>query len=244
MSSSFGTSPLAASLANASESAQLEVSGSKRATALLSVSSSGTATFTAQYSKNGGLSWLPAPYATKISDTGANPACQPLSASALTNGDVWEIPLPGNCTHLRLLCDGSGTPVSFTLAEGLPYVPGCAVATLFDVTPAVGAAVDTGPMDLSGWSSLSSYARYDGATSGAFNPVEVDDAGVNISGIGYTSIGVTTTPLIANWGANVFAPTAMGGGNYVGLGTHAKRMRFSLAAVAAQTGRIRIQARR
>ena len=131
----------------------LPISGGQWATAKFSVGTGGTATATAQVSIDGGKNYNPSAYAKRTSAVSANPTTQAISATALVTGDVWEVPLPGNCTHFQLLCGGTGTATTVTLSGGALYVPGVpVVATLYDVTVAFTVAAASPTLDLTGWS--------------------------------------------------------------------------------------------
>lgn len=213
------------------------VPGGQWATARFTVDLAGTATATAQISIDGGKNWIASAYAKEIDAVSANPTVQAISATTLTTGQAWVVPLPANATHFRLLCGGTGTTTNVTISGGTAYVAGApVVAVLYDVTSATNTALDTGILDVSGWTGT--VFGFVTPAGGAADIYAVDDAGNSSSSAFGPAIAV---------GAGV---TTLGGwypgaaGTYA-LGTPlAKRIRGTTTAVSAVTSRLRIEARR
>jgi len=216
----------------------IAIAGSDYATARFTVLQAGTATATAQVSIDGGVNYIPAPYAKKVSAVSANPTVQAISATTLVTADAWEVPLPGNCTNFRLLCAASGTATQVSLTGGAPYVIGVPVAAvLYDVLSAVNTALDTGVLDFSGWTIVSVFYTTPAGGSGAIK--QVDDAG--------TAVSILTVPasagvLVMLAEAGPTSTTAVATSGAVSVGMRLKRAQLTSAQVAAVTSRIRIEA--
>jgi hypothetical protein len=130
----------------------LPISGARWATARLTVILAGTATATAQVSVDGGKNFISSVLAKRVDAVAANPTVQAITATTLVTGQAWEVVLPSNATHFRVLCAGTGTTTSVDLIPGQFFVPGAPLAAvMFDTTSAVNTAIDTGTLDLSGW---------------------------------------------------------------------------------------------
>jgi len=67
-------------LLNTNDVVAIAISGADYATARFSIPATGTATATAQISVDGGVNYVPAPYAKKVSAISANPTVQAISA--------------------------------------------------------------------------------------------------------------------------------------------------------------------
>jgi hypothetical protein len=226
-------------LLNSTDVVALAIAGLDYATARFTVQNAGTATATAQISVDGGVNYVAAPYAKKVSAVSANPTVQAIVGTTLVTADVWEVPLPGNATNFRLLCAGSGTVTSVSLAGGAPYVPEVPVlATLYDVTSGTNTALDTGTLEVGGWWALSYLFTMNGGAP-AFSIQEVDDAGTSTA-----SIITSAAALMGGFGLG----TTLGGTAGLAAATSQlqppRRIRFQSGAIAAQTSRIRLQARR
>jgi hypothetical protein len=213
------------------------LSGTRWATAKFSVTTAGTATATAQISIDGGFNYFASAYAKRLSTISANPTVQAISATTLVTGDVWEVPLPGNATHFRLLCGGTGTVTTVSLSGGLPYVPGVPVtAVLYDVTSATNTALISPIFDVSGWTwEFHTFTSSGGAPSFQIN--NFDDAGATFVN-DYTSN-------VANYFGGLGPGLAHTTNTAASFGAPLpKRVRFNSAAIAAQTSRIRSEVRR
>lgn len=215
----------------------LAILGSQWASAQFFVSTAGTATGTAELSIDGGTNWIAAPYAKRISTVNANPTVQAIASTTLVTGDVWEVSLPGNCTHFRLRCGATGTATAVSLSSLIPYSGIPVMGVLYDTTSGTNTALDTGTLDVSGWSQLTYFFTMNGGAP-AFSIQEVDDAGTSTA-----NIITSTAALMGGFGDSV-----LGGTTGLAAGTAflqpPKRIRFQSAAIAAQTSRIRVQARR
>jgi len=225
-------------LTTTNDTVTIPLPGSQWATAQFTVTSAGTASATALVSIDGGRNYIASAYAKRLSTISANPTVQPISATTLVTGDVWEVPLPGNATHFRLLCGATGTTTTVSLSGGALYVPGVPVtAVLYDVTSATNTQVQSPTIDGSGWSS----ARFDITASGgviAGSGVQsVDDAGTSYlvcnpaGAAGYLLQFGTPSSIVAGIGGATTAQVP-------------KRFNAYNNAVAAQTSRVRVEARR
>lgn len=187
------------------------------------------------------------PYATLVSSTGSgSPTVAGSVVYTTTAADTWELPLPGNATQVRVRCSAftSGS-VTVTLAPGKPYVPGTLAATLYDITSGTNTALDSGTVELAGWSRASVSVVGSGASNGVLTINEVDDAGASLAtfgGGGGTITGTTPIAVIYSDGTNA-AASNLGSSNY-GYGYLPKRLRLQSGAVAAQTSRLRCAVRR
>lgn len=230
--------PVSGTLLTLNDVVVLPILGSQWASAQFFVSLAGTATATAELSIDGGTNWLAAPYAKKVSAVAANPAVQAIAATTLVTGDVWEVSLPGNCTHFRVRCGGTGTATTVSLQSLQPWAGGSPVsAVLYDTTSGTNTALDTGTLDASGWASISYFFSMNGGVP-AFSIQEVDDAGTSTA-----NIITATAALMGGFGSATLGGTA-GLAAATAFLNPPKRLRFQSAAIAAQTSRIRVQARR
>lgn len=226
-------------LLNTNDVVALAIAGADYATARFSVPSAGAATATAQLSVDGGVNWFAAPYAKKLNAVSANPIVQAIAATTLVTADVWEVPLPGNATNFRLLCAAGGAVTTVAMLGGVPYAPEVPItAVLYDTTSGTNVALDTGTLDVSGWWALSYLFTMSGGAP-AFSIQEVDDAGTSTA-----NIISSTAALMGGFGLG----TTLGGTAGLAAATSQlqppRRIRFQSAAIAAQTSRIRVQARR
>lgn len=213
----------------------MPILGGQWATAQFTATTAGTSKQNAQISIDGGTNWINPPYAKRLSTANANPTMTDFSLSGgvtLVAGDVWEIPLPGNVTHFRLICGTTGTATSVSLMPGLPYISGAPVhAVLYDQTSGTNAILDTGVIDTSGWGVLS-FAYVAGAT-GSMAPKWVDDSGATF--VSLTS-AITGVAAVGTFGDGSSASNS--------VSFLPKRVEFISQAIAAQTSRIRIEVRR
>ena len=228
------TAPVSGTLTTiTTDKVTLPISGGQWATAKFTVTTAGTATATAQVSIDGGINYIAAPYAKRLSTVSLNPTVQAITATTLVTGDVWEVPLPANATHFQLLCGGTGTVTTVTLSGGVLYVPGMpVVAVLYEVTSAVNTVNNTGILDVSGWASLGIYALTPAGGSG--NGFTGDDAGADIVGVWTAGAAYNA---YSGWGPGAAGAQAISA-------QLTRRVRFTLAPVAALTSRLRIEARR
>ena len=179
------------SINSSSASVVLNILGTQYATARFAFTGTlSSQTLEFDYSIDG-VNWLPsgqgAPYVKRIDAVSANPSVvfgstatvggNSLSFNINTYGaSTWELPLAGNVQAVRLLplSVGAGT---VAISAGLPYAPGIpVVATLFDVTSVTNTAIDTGTLNLTGWSQLLIGFITPAGGSGAILPL--DDTGV------------------------------------------------------------------
>jgi hypothetical protein len=229
--------PSSGTLLNINDTVVLPILGSQWASAQFFVSLAGTATATAEISVDGGTNWIAAPLAKKVSAVSANPTVQAISATTLVTGDVWEVPLPGNCTHFRLR-GAAGTATTVSLSSLQPWAGGAPVAAvLYDTTSGTNSALDTGTLDASGWASVSYFFTMNGGVP-SFTIQEVDDAGASTA-----SIITSTAALMGGFGSSTLGGTA-GLAAATAFLNPPRRLRFQSAAIAAQTSRIRVQGRR
>src|SRR3954468_22284077 len=155
--------PFSGTLLTANDTVVLAILGSQWASAQFFVSLGGSATATAEITVDGGTNWLAAPLAKKVSAVSANPTVQAITATTLVTNDVWEVPLPGNCTHFRLRAAAGGTATTVSLSSLQPWAGGAPVsAVLYDTTSGTASALDTGTLDVSGWSSVSYFFTMNG----------------------------------------------------------------------------------
>lgn len=221
----------------------MPVLGTQWATARVQVATAGTATVTLAFASDGlGKNWIAAPYARRLDLVTANPSVAPLSSSVLVSGGVYEIVIPGNCTHVQAQCAAAGTATSLTLLGGLPYVPGVpVVGVLFDVTSAVNTALDTGTLDFGGWATAQGFIST--PALGAGSVTQIDDAGVSIGSL-LTFPAAASTWIGFGTGASAATGVISVAGYWAVPIALPKRLRWQTAAVAAVTSRIRIEVRR
>lgn len=242
------------------DSVSVAAPGNQFATVRFLVNNAGTATATAQFSNNGGTEWLAAAYARRVdvasgvggNGTTGNPTVQAIIATTLVTGQAWEIRIPSNCTHFRLLCGGTGTATNVTVQGGVLYSPGApVVGVLYDVTSAVNTAIDTGIIDTSGW--LDIRVTIVTPAGGGAKIYSVDDLGNSVFGGALGAAGTATfnmaagSQLIYEFASQTSATITGGSGTGQGViaaGLLFKRMDVFSAAVAALTSRVRIEVSR
>lgn len=230
--------PSSGTLLNTNDVVVLPILGSQWASAQFFVSLGGSATATAEISLDGGTNWLAAPLAKKVSAVSANPTVQAIATTTLVTNDVWEVPLPGNCTNFRVRCGGTGTATTVSLQSLQPWAGGAPVsAVLYDTTSGTNSALDTGTLDVSGWSSVSYFFTFNGGAP-SFSIQEVDDAGTSTA-----NIITSTAALMGGFGSSTLGGTA-GLAAATAFLNPPRRLRFQSAAIAAQTSRMRVQGRR
>lgn len=146
-------------LTNVADTLVMSISGAQYASLRVLCISSGTAQLDLQFSIDGGRS-----YPILNVDAGAGltgvpkgrvltaPNMIAIFARTFNVGDLYDVPLPANVTHVRLRVSTGGTVVQMALMPGLPYVPGVPVtAVLCNKNNGLNAAMDSQPMILSGW---------------------------------------------------------------------------------------------
>jgi len=228
---------ISASIVTAGDAVQLAIRGGSYATARWVVSTAGTATITTEYSTDGAVNWLASAYSKRLDAVSANPSVAPWANNSPVAG-TFETPLPGNATHFRIRCGTGGTATVVSLSGGAFFVPGVPVAAvLWDVTSGTNAANNTGTLDVSGWASAEHTFTMNGGVP-AFAIAEVDDAGVALANL------VTGT---AAFSGNIGSGTIGGTAGIVAATSTVqlpRRLQYTSAAIAAQTSRVRIVARR
>ena len=211
------------------------------ATARLTTVSFGTVGQTLEVSNDGGINWQLAPYAKRVDAVAANPQVFSFLGATPGAGSIYEIPLAGNTTNIRSRASSSGTPSIITLQGGALYTPGVPVsAILFDVTTAINTQVDTGILDGSGWTSA--LVLLPAPSTAFFTISDVDDTGASFSLVAQTipGSGYVVTFGVGGGGAVIANnPTLYPTGMPV-----PKRLRVIVPAVAAATGRVRLEVRR
>jgi hypothetical protein len=228
-------------LVNAGDSVAIALPGNQWATALFSITVNGTATLTTQVSIDGGVNWITSAYSKRLDLVNANPTVTALIASS-PGVSSWEVSLPANATHFRILCAGTGTTLSLTLFGGAAYIPGMPVAAvLYDVTSAVNTQLTITALDMSGWASLSAFCSTPAGGSGLMQPV--DDAGVALPGGGINIPASASIAMVLGSVGATIASTVPATG-VIAVPWRWKRLNASSAAVAALTSRIRIEASR
>lgn len=240
---SFGVPSNSGTITTAGDAVTLTVSGTQWATVRLSVGTGGVAlTEVAEVSIDNGVNWLAAPYAKRVDLVTANPGMIIFTAAVGTqpvSGAAYEFPIPGNTMLFRIRASGGTGPAILTLAGGVPYVPGIpVVATIYDQTSGTNAALDSGTLEVTGWSQLYYHFTMNGGVP-AFSLQEVDEAGTTLASL------ITAT---AAFSGGIGPGVTVGGTAGLVAATASipipRRMRFQSAAIAAQTSRIRLEARR
>lgn len=239
--------PVTSTLAVASDAVTLPVFGAEYGTARVSFSGTATCTLTFEMSVDGGTNWVASPLAKRVDAVSANPTVAATYGPAgAISGVTYEIPLPGDCTHVRARVSSytSGTLVA-NATPGRPYVPGSVVAVLAEA-PLANATLTVGPLETGGWTNLQYTIVIGSATSGAVNVNCVDDlgnsnvlvgaaslaTGTYTGGLGPgTVVGGTTLP----WGSLVNNATTM---------QVPKRLTMVATVATTSTQRIRLEARR
>ena len=224
----------------------LPVFGGEVATVTLSYVVAGTATINLDLSVDGGTNWYTsgtngAPYAKLLTTPSANPTVNAFAAVTGNTGQTWEMPIPGNCTHVRAKAAAAGTACTVKLAPFQPYSPFSPItATLVDVTTSSGGSeLATGTiMDVTGWSSVSYYFTMSGGTP-AFTVKEVDDAGTALA-----SLVTSAVAFAGGWGAGCVLGGTAGTAAATASLPLPRRIQLNSATIAVQTSRIRAEARR
>lgn len=187
-----------------------------------------------------GINWTNAPYSKRLDATSSNPTVA-ATVSPSSAGQTWETPLPGNVIAFRLNPTSWTTAGYVTVYSGLVYVPGVpVVAVLYDVTSGTNAALDTGTLDLSGWTTVQHAMSANGGTP-AFAIQEVDDTGTNLGNI-------VTYANASGFFGGMGPGLTIGGTAVMGAATASvplpRRAHYTSAAIVSQTSRIRVVARR
>lgn len=189
-----------------------------------------------QISLDGGVNWISGAYVKRLDLVSANPT---VTASITTPG-TYEMPIPGNCTNVRLAASSGNV----TISAFQPYVPSTPVtATLYDVTSAVNTALDTGVLDFSGWQDLTSTWQQPSTITGSI--IQYDDAGAAMAA---NTLVATPSNFNGVLVSDARAPLSPTGTAVASIGywpfPWVKRSRWQTIAVAAVQSRIRIEVRR
>lgn len=218
-------------LSNSGDTVTLPITGGQWATAKVAVNGvAGTATITAQVSIDGGKNYFAAAYGKQQGVVAPNPTVKALTAVALATGDIWEIALPGNVTHLQLICAGTGTTTSVTLSGGALYVSGVPVtAVLYDASSSTGVANSTGVLDMSGWSYAIIRTRLSATTVQTLSDV-LDAGGTD---------PLLTTATQGNSTFSVGGPSLAPSSASLSTAQKTRRMQFDSAALVGATNNIR-----
>lgn len=179
---------------------------------------------------NQGIGTIPAAYVKRLDVSSANPA---VTATMTSGGTAaYELPLAGDTTHVCLKMTAYTSGSATIAVTGLrAYVPGVPVsATLYHVTSAVNTALDTGVLELAGWTSLLQTNSFSGGVP-SFVASTFDETGTSVGG--WTNDTALALRLWSRTGA-----TGTFGVNSPALGM---RMKFTSAAIAAQTSGILLQ---
>ena len=200
---------------------------------------------TVSYSIDGGTNYLPsgsgAPYLKRVDAVTANPSVIAFAATSVTGVTAaYEFPLAGNVTHVKVAATSTGVNAqTVTISGFMPYVPGVPVtAVLYDVTSLANTALDTGIIDLSGWSQLAWGTIIPAAGTGSF--AGVDDTGVQYKTIITANVGSFT----GGFGAGITNGGTAGGSTGTASIMLPKRIEVTTTAVATLTSRIRLEVRR
>lgn len=232
--------PKQGTLVSNNDTVAVAVSGQQWATVRVDFDGSGNPTVQQEYSIDGGVNWLAAPYAKRLDLVSANPSVTANIAGA-SSKQTWEVPLPGNCTNFRVRQTAGTTAANVIISGGALYTPGVpVVGVLYDLTSGTNTAINTGTLDLSGWTTVQhDFVPSGGALSAAI--FEADDAGTQLGNIASFTAGTTTS--------GGLGPGVTVGGTAGAVAATAsiplpKRAVYNSNAIAAQTSRIRLVARR
>jgi hypothetical protein len=242
----YFTNSVPTTLVATNDAVCVPLDGQQWASAMWTVATAGSGGITTEYTNDpsatpcSSLNFLPSAYAKRLDQASANPSTSPWANNTPIAGR-YETPLPGNATAFRIRYQTAGTATVITLAGGAVLVPGVpVVATLWDVTSAVNTAIDTGILELgAGWASASAFIVTPAAGSGAINVV--DDAGTSVA---LHTVPASATVMVTFALGGPSAVTAVAASGTVPIGVLSRRMRFTTAAVAAVTSRIRVEVRR
>lgn len=239
---------IAGSIALINEAVTIALSGGLWATAkaTFGATASGIALAT-EVSSDGGVNWIPSPLAKDVTTVAANPAFLASGTGAVGySSKAWEVPLPANATHFRVRATAAlGSALSVTLAGGTPYVAGVPiVATLADLTSAVNTAIDTGVLELNGWTSELANFTTSGVASTLAQAVRIGSNGAANGGANIAVAITTTQNLEVTYGQGVANTTTSTNVSQIGGGAMPRRGQYLLAATVAQTGRVIVEVRR
>lgn len=196
----------------------------------------GGTTSQVEISVDSGTNWFACPYGRRLDAVLTNPTVTALSGGNW-NGATYEVPLPANCTNIRVRCTVTGLTGTILISGYQKYVSGASVyATLYDITSAANTALDTGTLEVAGWDAIFGTQTVSGGTS-SFIYSDVDDSG--------NPIGILTP------GAAALVRFGAGrGSNLVGLDsglsailTRRIKLQSSTAGIG-NTVRLRVHARR
>ena len=190
----MATPSISGTLSAAGDTCVLPISGSQWASAKIAFSTAVAGSVTLTVSVDGGTNYVTAPYAKRIDAATANPtvlAFVTISPAGYSKA-TWELPLSATVTHVRVSNVTAATN-TLTLSAGQPYVPGVpVVGVVADIVNSDGTTpVDTGVMDLSGWSSLV-YTFSSGSSGSTTYAYVIDSAGNQIP-LNSNNIPNTTT---------------------------------------------------
>jgi hypothetical protein len=202
-----------------------------------------------------GTNWINTPGAQRLDVVSANPAISfATTASGIvaigdpiaTANGTYEIPIPGNCTGVRVIM-GAYTSGSATVLIGPSklYVPGVPVtAILYDVTEgSIGAGFSAGTLDISGWSNVT--VDMTNPTGQTVFIKEVDDTGTKVfNGATGTAAGANTITLTRSGGGPI-QTGLVGASSYATYNVTWRRIDVTLAAGGSvTTGRARVSVSR
>jgi len=211
-------------------------------------SPAGGNSYFAEYSFDNGFNWRPMPKAFDSTVVTPNPATfggidfvtgAAISFATGAGLKVYKFPLPGRTTQFRLRLNGAAVQTETVTFTPFSYAPGIAVvAVLVDFTTAVATAGDSGTVDTADWSQLLADFISNGGAP-AYSAKEVDETGTSLANLNTSAADFT-----ASYGAGC---TVGGVAGLVAAPAQImlpRRMRFQSAAIAAQTSRLRLTARR
>ena len=252
-------SPVSGSLATSGNTVVLPISGAFWATARFQFFGTfASQTLEFDYTIDG-VNWLPsgqgAPYVRRIDTASANPTIifgstatvggNSLSFNINTYGaSTWELPLAANVQAVRVKSLSTAGGVTVGISAGLPYNSWNSVtATFFDVTSTSNTALDTGTLDVSGWRNTL-YILQDALGAGPVNVnlYWVDDTGSPFQAL--TSNGALSSQAVGALGvgaANTGGATGVTNGSGI---VQPKRIRATIGAASATSGRIRLEVQR
>ena len=184
-------------LTNNGDTVVLPIIGTQWATVRLTQTNTGTLGVSSQISIDGGINWIAPAYAKRLNLVNANPSLSALQNVTLTNADVWEIPLPANITHFRVVYASAGTAASFLLSGGATYTPGMTVyAVLADLSAAFTVGIVTPTLDVSGWATVDAHVSNadTGGVTRSFSISQIGDDGAVLNTIPVTAAGTNPVP--------------------------------------------------
>jgi hypothetical protein len=226
--------PVFGTLASTNDAVTIALNGYQWATARVQLVTYVGGGFVVEMSIDGGTNWLSPAYLKRTDAVSANPT---VIAPASLSGAVstYDLPIPSNCTNVRVRCTSPGVS-TWNLSGGALYAPGMPVqAVLYDQTSVAINGANGTVFDVSGWTGISL-----GGTAGVTGTIglfEVDDNG-NIMSYGFTC-PVNTSPQFG-WG--VGSTYVLNANSFNRPDPLPRRISFVVASLAAP--RIRLTARR